>query len=86
MYTPIDDLPAVPPSVVEEDRTPADSAHGFISPGATLPRLRTTLTEDEILTPRDFFKQDGYGLNKSMERAMGSRDVYEVRYFKDIPF
>ena len=80
MYTPIDDLPAIPHSAVEEDGNPADSAHGFISPGATFPKLRTTLTEDEILTPRDFFKQDGHVLRESMERALGSGGVYEVRH------
>lgn len=80
MYTPIDDSFAVPPSLVEmrqKNGVQADSAR-LISPDVTLAMPRTTFTEDKILTPKDFFKQGGYVLSKSMDRAMERSDALEV--------
>ena len=78
MYIPIDD-PFVP---IEKrrlkKRATADSPPALDSPDAAFAALRTTLTEDEILTPHDLFKQGECVLSKSIECAMGWRNAHEV--------
>jgi len=97
MSTPVDGpltvSPATTPSVVvtiekrvknAQPGTPADRARALLSSDTTLAELRAILTEDEIMTPRDLFKQDGCVLSKSMERAVAWRDALEVEYSRAI--
>jgi hypothetical protein len=93
MSTPVDGpftaRPATTPSIVvtierrvknAQPGTPAERARALVPSDATLAQLRAILTEDEIMMPRDLFRQGGCLLSKSIEPAMAWEDALEVRY------